>query len=178
MTRRLFFTGPIGCGKSTAIRTALGERLSQCGGLITRRYREPYLHFTAESPDGSRKATFLDLSTGKPEVTLQVFSPAALQGDILILDEIGGVELLNGDFAKALEEVLKSDVPILGVVKGSGPASALVEALALTEEYRLAAERLREQLGSDPNTTLYECSQFDEHARHLAEQWAEEYLHD
>ena len=51
MKRRLFLTGPMGCGKSTAIAAALGNRLHDCGGFLTRRYREPWLHFALETPD-------------------------------------------------------------------------------------------------------------------------------
>lgn len=177
MKRRLFLTGPMGCGKSTAIRNALGEGITQCGGFLTRRYREPQLHFTLESPDGCKKETFLDFSGGKPEVTLQVFSGASLQGKVLILDEIGGIELLNPDFSAALEEALKKNTPLIGVLKGNGPAGALIETLGLTEEYERAAEKLWETLSGDPDTLIYECGQFDENARRLAEQWAEEYLH-
>ena len=178
MKRRLFLTGPMGCGKSTAIREALGTRITHCSGFLTCRYREPHLHFALESPDGRIKETFLDFATGKPEVNLSVFSEAYLQGNVLVLDEIGGIELLNPDFTAALEAVLKSDIPILGVVKGAGPAGALIETLGLTEEYARAAVRLRQQLRGDPDTLLYECGQFDEKARHLAEQWVKEYAHE
>ena len=181
MKRRLFLTGPIGCGKSTAITQALGERTQQCGGFLTRRHREPYLHFTLESPDGQYSETFLDFSDGKPRLNMDVFSQSGvslLRGDILVLDEIGGIELLDPNFAAALDTVLKSSVPILGVVKGDGPAGALVEALGLTEEYKRAVSQLREQLCSDIDTLVYECGQFDKKAYQLAKQWAEEYWHD
>ena len=178
MTRRLFLTGPIGCGKSTAISRALGNKLTKCGGFLTRRYREPHLHFTLESPDGTYRKTFLNFADGKPEVDLAVFSDISLDGSVMILDEIGGIELLNPDFAAALEAVLNSNVPILGVVKGEGPAGALVESLGLTEAYEQAASRLRFRLRNDPDTLVYECSQFDEQALGLAKQWVEEYLHD
>ena len=178
MKKKLFLTGPIGCGKSTAIQTALGDRIAKCGGFLTRRYREPYLHFKLESPDGATKETFLDFSTGKPELDLQVFSGIPLDGTVLVLDEIGGVELLNPDFVTALEAVLKSGTPILGVLKGEGPAGALIRKLGLTEEYEQAADRLRKLLKNDPDTLVYQCGQFDENALRLAEQWTEEYLHD
>ena len=44
MKKRLFFTGPIGCGKGTAIRAALAEKLPLCGGFLTCRHREPHLY--------------------------------------------------------------------------------------------------------------------------------------
>ena len=111
-------------------------------------------------------------------MNLQVFSRTFLRGSVLVLDEIGGIELLNPDFTAALEAVLKSDIPILGVIKGEGPAGVLIETLGLTKEYELAASRLRDYLRGDEGTSLYECGQFDENALRFAEQWAEEYLHD
>ena len=178
MKRHLFLTGPIGCGKSTAITMALEKNITQCGGFLTRRYREPHLHFTLESPDGKVKKTFLDFASGKPEVDLTVFSESYLQGKPIVLDEIGGIELLNSDFADALEVVLTSDTPIIGVIKGEGPAGALIDKLGLTEEYHSAAGKLRQLLRNDPNTLVYECTQYDENALLLARQWAEEYCHD
>ena len=178
MKKHLFLTGPIGCGKSTAITVALGEKITQCGGFLTRRYREPHLHFTLESPDGKVKKTFLDFASGKPEVDLTVFSESYLQGKPIVLDEIGGIELLNSDFADALEVVLTSDTPIIGVIKGEGPAGALIDKLGLTEEYHWAAGKLRQQLYNDPNTLVYTCTQYDENALLLVRRWVEEYCHD
>ena len=178
MKPHLFLTGPIGCGKSTAIQRALGKKLPFCGGFLTRRYREPYLHFTLESPDGSRKETFLDFSHGKPRLNSAVFAtlgPELLQGEILLLDEIGGVELLCPEFITGLETVLESDIPILGVIKGKSPASALIQTLGLGRKYDKALARLRDRLGNNENTLLYECSQFDEQALYLAENWVKEY---
>jgi len=181
MKRRLFLTGPIGCGKSTAITQALGERTQQCGGFLTRRHREPYLHFTLESPDGQHSETFLDFSDRKPRLNLDVFSRLGvplLGGDILVLDEIGGIDLLCPEFSAALEQVLQTDIPVIGVMKGNGPAGALVEALGLSEEYTHAAARLRSLLQGDENTLLYECRQFDEQALRSADQWVKEYAHE
>lgn len=178
MKKHLFLTGSIGCGKSTAIAVALGEKITQCGGFLTRRYRDPHLHFTLESPDGKVKKTFLDFASGKPEVDLAVFSESYLQGKPIVLDEIGGIELLNSDFADALEVVLTSDTPIIGVIKGEGPAGALIDKLGLTEEYHWAAGKLRQQLYNDPNTLVYTCTQYDENALLLARRWVEEYFHD
>lgn len=180
--KRLFLTGPIGCGKSTAIASALGVRLSLCGGFRTRRGRMRNGHpenFVLESPDGRAQAVFLDFSRGAPELHLEVFADfgiSMLRGEVLILDEIGGVELLCPEFMTALETVLHSGVPILGVMKGQGPASALVKALGLTEQYCAVADRLRRWMEEDTDTCLYRCGQFDETAVHLARKWVEEYI--
>ena len=181
MKQRLFLTGPIGCGKSTAITQALGDKSTRCGGFLTRRHREPHLHFTLESPDGQYSETFLDFPDGKPRLNIDVFSQlgaSLLSGNILVLDEIGGIELLCPDFAAALMQVLQQDIPVIGVVKGTGPAGALIDTLGLSESYIHAADRLRSWLRNDKNTLLYECRQFDEQALRLAEQWVKEYAHE
>lgn len=185
MKRRLFLTGPIGCGKSTAIAKALGDKITQCGGFFTRRYRQPHLHFTLESPDGLLGQTFLDFANGKPVLSLDVFGnlgvallmPQGIAAQY-VMDEIGGIELLNPDFFAALDELLNRDVPILGVLKGEGAAGALIESLGLAEEYTIAAARLRNRLESDADTLVYQCGQYDERALLLARQWVEEYFHD
>ena len=176
MKRRLFLTGPIGCGKSTAIAAALGDRLPHCGGLLTRRHRDPWLRFTLETPDGSFRKTFLELPDGRPQADLSVFSELPLRGQALVLDEIGGIELLEPSFLARLENVLSGDIPILGVIKGEGPAKALTDALGLSEKYAEAAARLRRRLREDPDTLVIECGRYDENALRLARQWVEEYL--
>ncbi len=181
MKRHLFLTGPMGCGKSTAIDRAVGAKLPNFGGFLTKRVLGPDGHaqsFCLESPDGAKREIFLDFSAGKPEVHLEVFQNLAvslLTGDILTLDEIGGIELLCPEFTAALETVLASDVPILGVMKGEAPADALIRALGLTEEYEIAVQNLRKALREDENTLLYECGQFDEQALRLAQAWVKEY---
>lgn len=181
MKRRLFLTGPIGCGKSTAIANALGEEITQCGGFLTRRHREPKLHFTLDSPDGQFAETFLDFPNGNPRLNMDAFSHLGvtlLKGDVLVLDEIGGIELLCPEFAAALEQVLQTDIPVIGVMKGEGPAGSLIEALGLSEAYVRSADRLRNRLQNDENALLYECGQFDKQALHLAKQWVKEYAHE
>ena len=76
MKRRLFLTGAIGCGKSTSIERALGDRIKTLGGFRTRRLIGTDGHpvaFYLENPDGSGKETFLNFASGKPELDLQVF---------------------------------------------------------------------------------------------------------
>ena len=178
MKRHLFFTGPMGCGKSTAIARALQDPLPEAGGFLTRRYREPYLHFMLETPDGSQKACFLDFAHGKPQLNPAVFDDFGvklLHGKFLLLDEIGGIELLCPKFREALQQVLDSDIPIIGVMKGEGPASKLIQTLGLTREYEEAAALLRSQIRSNQDTLLYECCQFDAYACLLAENWVKEY---
>ena len=193
MKRHLFLTGPMGCGKSTAILTAVGSALPRFGGFLTKRVRDEQDSarcFYLTSPDGAKQAVFLDCAGPKPQVDLSVFDTLGVEllnqeiatpvcelarNDIYILDEIGGVELLCPAFMEALGKLLSSDVPVLGVLKGEGPASVMVTHLGLTEEYETAAQALRKSLQEDENTLLYECGQFDEQALRLAQGWVKEY---
>lgn len=179
--RRLFLTGPIGCGKSTVLEQALGENLGRCGGFLTRRYREPALHFTLERPDGSFRQTFLSFPEGQPRLAPEVFSRDGvrlLEGRVLVLDEIGGLELLVPEFREALYRVLESDVPVIGVLKGAGGASAMIRRLGLTRAYEEAAGELEQFLQADGDTCLYVCGQYDAQALALAREWVKEYVYD
>lgn len=184
MRRRLFLTGNIGCGKSTAILTAIGNKLPSFGGFLTKRIRDERGHaaaFTLCTPDGSREAVFLDCASGTPVTHWEVFqtlAPELMTGKILILDEIGGMELLCPEFMDALNALLETDIPILGVLKGDTAANAMIRKLGLSEEYEAAANFLRHRLTHDENTHLYTCGQYDPHALELTRAWVKEYAHD
>ena len=182
--RRLFLTGTIGCGKSTAILTAIGDKLPEFGGFLTSRIRDEKGHavaFTLCAPDGSREEIFLDIRSGTPEIHWDVFrtlAPKLMAGKILILDEIGGMELLCPEFIAALDSLLKTDIPIIGVLKGDAAANAMIRKLGLSAEYENAANHLRAQLAADENTFLYTCGQYDSHALELTRAWMKEHTHD
>jgi nucleoside-triphosphatase THEP1 len=184
MKRRLFLTGDMGCGKSTAIRQALGDRMGRCGGFLTQRVYDDegvLQGFQICSTDGSKSMDFLVFFDGKPmiyPVSFETLGVSLLEGQALILDEIGGVELFCPRFTAALYAVLESGVPILGVLKGEQPRTAMTEKLHLRQNYTVAAQALRQKLQEDPDTLIYECGQYDKNALLLARQWAEEYCHD
>lgn len=181
MKPRLFLTGPMGYGKSTAIATAIGEKLPEFGGFLTKRTRNEAgqaIAFFLESPDGKQKAQFLDCRGAVPAIHMDVFeamAPGLLKGKYLVLDEIGGLELLSPGFMAALDALWKSEIPIIGVVKGEGPASAMIRKLGLSDTYEAAANRFRETLQNDPQTLVYHCRKFDREALQLAREWVKEY---
>ena len=190
MKRHLFLTGPIGCGKSTILWQALGvSHLHRAGGFLTVRRRNvdgKPANFVLMDPAGAEKQIFLDLTAGKPVVNLDVFSRfgtallnRAEAYPYIILDEIGGMELLCPEFLEALDRLLSSDIPILGVLKGEGPASVMISRLGLAEEYEEAAASLRNRLAQDPNTAICHVDQYGPKAAlALTERWVKEYLHD
>ena len=190
MKRRIFLTGPIGCGKSTILLRALGpENLHRAGGLLTVRRRRADgspADFVLMDPSGKEKQVFLDLTGAFPRLDMGVFSglgaellSRAAEASFVILDEIGGIELLCPEFMAELDKLLASDVPIMGVLKGEGPASAMIAHLGLTKEYEEAARSLRNRLARDDRASIYHCDQFDTPALlPLAEHWVKEYAHE
>lgn len=181
MKSRLFLTGPIGCGKSTAITQGLGDRRNRLKGFVTLREGQTPKpeRFWLETLPKRERAVFLDLTGEKPQIDLRVFSGLgvqSLQKGPLLLDEIGGIELLCPEFLEALEDALSGDTPILGVVKAPGSSLALARCLGLGVEYETAAKKLRRLLAQDGQTALYICGQFDPRAQDLVGLWAKEYL--
>ena len=175
MKPRLFLTGPSGCGKSTMIGRELGERVRHAGGFRTVRSRDEHGRvsgFDILSADGyGPRDRFLDLTAEHPRIDLEVFSGVGLdylhragERSFAVLDEIGGVEVLNELFMNELARYLQGDQPCIGVMKGSGPAGKLVEMMGLTVRYELARRALFEYMRNDPNTCLIECSGWNDPA--------------
>ena len=169
MKSRLFLTGPSGYGKSTMIRRELDERMHRAGGFCTCRERNDQGHvcgFEIHSADGyGPRDRFLDLTGEKPRIDLEVFSTVGLdylrsarERQFAVLDEIGGVELLNERFMDELARYLNDSHPCIGVMKGAGPAGTLVDMMGLTVRYELARRALFEHLRQDPDTELVEMA--------------------
>lgn len=179
--KNLFLTGAVGCGKSTSIARALGENLSRAGGFLTVRQRNEEgraVAYWLKRPDGSGGQVIIDYSAKPYTMHLEVFEDLGIrlleeakQYDFVILDEIGGFEVLSDAFLEALQKLLESDIPCIGVMKGEGPASKMIEKLGLGEVYLQRAESLRQWMIQDPDTVLYTCTQFDPEGLRLAREW-------
>ena len=188
MKPRLFLTGPSGCGKSTMIRRELGESVRRAGGFATVRDRDEngrIRGFEILSADGyGPRDRFLDLTGVEPWIDLEIFDRVganylhrAEERSFAVLDEIGGVELLNEAFMDELARYLRSSHPCIGVMKSAGSAGKLVEMMGLTVRYELARRALYEHLRSDPNTCLVECSERnDPTAVQAVRDWVAEYV--
>ena len=105
--KRLILMGPIGCGKSTMIQTALGHDITRAGGFLTVRKLDgtQLLGFDLTAPtipqNGHR---FLDFENGavRNDRVFSDFGIKCLQtpASFAVCDEFGGMELLN----KTMEE--------------------------------------------------------------------------
>lgn len=169
------------------IRRELGELVHRAGGYVTNRLRDEngtIRAFELQSADGyGESLRFLDLTGQRPRMDLEVFSGAgadylrrAGERSYAVLDEIGGVELLDETFMDELGRFLQGSQPGIGVMKGPGPAGKLVEMMGLTLRYELARRALYEHLRSDPNTLLLELNTSDDLATLCAvREWVQEY---
>ena len=187
MKPRLFILGPSGCGKSTAIRLELGDRFRRAGGFTTCRDRDEngkVSSYVIQSADGyGPRDRFLDLKAEPPRIDLELFDRVGVdylrragERPFAVLDELGGVELLNESFMDELGRYFSGTHPCIGTMRSGGPAGKLVEMMGLTVRYELARRALCQFLRSDPNTCLVEMTgRDDENARNTIRQWVAEF---
>ncbi len=192
MKKNLFLSGPIGCGKSTMIKNALGENAAYAGGYVTLRVLQSgeLMGFDLapasallDAVEGVKTGRFLDFHR-EPKSDPGVFSSlgvelleSSLGAPYSVLDEFGGMELLIPEFQKALLEVLNSPVPCIGVFKSENASGALSKRMDMGEDYKRAYGSLRMALERDSNTEILETTgRYDENARLLVEAWVREYV--
>jgi nucleoside-triphosphatase len=150
---KIFLTGPVQIGKTTVINRVLSRLALRVGGMRTRRI--------PVDPDGSR-FTLTDAMTGKvfefarrrgPETDVDtgVFENAGAEAirralreaDIVVLDELGRMELDAREFQRSVFESLDSPKRVLGSLKPEGNpfldavrAHPAVEVIQVTGENR------------------------------------------
>ncbi len=73
---------------------------------------------------------------------------------LILLDEIGGSELLSPSFSSALYRVLESDRPCVGVLKGIRSARNMVDRGKLPVDILDESRRLHGFLEEDPSTCV------------------------
>ncbi|MBR2047368.1 MAG: hypothetical protein IJ960_02095 [Oscillospiraceae bacterium] len=188
MKKRLFLTGPDRCGKSEMIQRALGEKLRHAGGFVTLRERDAegtILGFDLIAADGSgQKARFLDMTGEKPMTHLEVFSQEGVRlltqaenRPFAVLDELGGAELLDDSFVRALVRLIRGQTPCIGVVKGPGSVGKTVGIMGLNLRYELARRVMYDYMLKDPDTQVIQTTGLeDEETMAQIRQWVEEYV--
>lgn len=137
MAKHFFFEGLIQDGKSTLIRELIRDYLPQIGGFSCQRLLDDSLRtvgfrlapaseamiltkpYTPELTD-----VFLHFDGRKTEMKADVFTNTAIRylkesrdKDLILLDEIGGIELMSTEFRRILYQTLAGDIPCIGVLK-------------------------------------------------------------
>lgn len=178
MGKSLFLTGRPGVGKTTAIKKVADELGDRAGGFYTEEIRGSSGRrqgFRLVTLDGHETVmAHTDLrDEGRPQVSrygvdveaIEDVGVAATQramasDKVIIVDEIGKMELFCGAFKEAMSEAVESENPVLAtIMRGSRPwvdelkAREQVEVWEVTVENRdELPERVRQWLFVDAKT--------------------------
>jgi len=151
VSKNLFLFGNIGAGKSTLIRECLLPYLNEVGGFYVQRIfcGNELIAFSLKpiTDESSYELTlkvddlegldnlFLYLDTnGKWQSNNDVFLKSGLEllqnsiqnnKKLILLDELGGIELHNKIFMTEVYKIIKGSIPLLGVVKAPKNARIL-----------------------------------------------------
>lgn len=131
MVQALLLTGAPGTGKTTIIREAIHATNAKAGGFYTQEIRDgrARLGFEIVTLDGSR-AVLAHVDIRGPQrvgkygvdvpclerVAIPAMRRAIRECSIVVVDEIGKMELLSSSFRDALMEALNSENRLLGTV--------------------------------------------------------------
>lgn len=188
MEKRLFLTGPFGCGKTRLLTQGLGASLASAGGYVMRAEygaRGELAGFTlspaaaAAGVAGFEAERFLDCTRFPPVSDNEVLrgTGSRLLGEALwypfaLLDELGGYELLIPEFRAALYALLRSGLPLIGALKTHDEADALRRALGLGDKWRRYREELDRLLALDLDCRVVDLAAEPAEAEAAVREWA------
>lgn len=160
----LFLQGDRGIGKSTLLREALLPHQGEVAGFAVQRLREEgrVAGFRAVSIEGELPPLEAAYSPGQSGVFLlgSTRDPAGLEAvmaraeahscipgcKLILLDEIGGIELTAAPFMAALDRLLAGPVPCVGVLKSRANLAHTLSRLGLGEGYLALHAALEERI--------------------------------
>lgn len=192
MQKHLFLSGLPGCGKTTMINNALGDKLALAGGFITVRMRDDdgnvigYDMFPSAAAGGVSGFTgerFLDYSVTPRVHNNEVFRTTGVRllkeaqyYPFALVDEFGGFEIIIPEFREALLDFLSGDQPCIGVLKAMPNAETLKRKLSLGDKYVDLLSSLTKALRADPDTLVLDTTgRYDENAHRIVQAWVDEY---
>ena len=145
MYKHLFLEADSGAGKSTLIRKLIAPYINEIGGFTSQRLQNENDETIAfrivpaqdlrlavpyeETPESIFRIINEDAKgLNKPEI----FESEGLKylndnenNKLILLDEIGGIELRNDTFRDKLHQVLAGDIPCIGVIKQNQKAARM-----------------------------------------------------
>ena len=145
MYKHLFLEADSGAGKSTLIRKIIAPYIDKIGGFTSQRLQNENDETIAfrivpandlrlavpyeNTPENIFRIITEDVrGLNKPEI----FESEGLKfltdnygKKLILLDEIGGIELRNDAFRNKLHEVLSGDIPCIGVIKQNQKAASM-----------------------------------------------------
>jgi len=192
MKKKLFLTGPAACGKSALIRNILGMRMQSAGGFVTKNEFDVNGRIStsilmpaaaAAGVEGLEGEVFLDYTVNPPKSDNEVFRKLgtqlvqeAMYYPYAVLDSFGGTDLLIPQYRAALEELLNSGLPCIGVIKSAEEIKELKKDFHLTERFIMLTDNLAKELSADSDTIVLQTSgKGDIKALRIIQQWANEY---
>jgi nucleoside-triphosphatase len=131
MDAAILLTGPPGCGKTTVIQLVLANVGSPAGGFYTQEIREEgaRVGFKVVTLDGregilAHRRIRGGPRVGKYGVDLAVMDGLAVGairgaiegGELIVIDEIGPMELFSQAFQNVVVQTLDAGLPVLGTV--------------------------------------------------------------
>jgi len=154
MGTALLVSGPPGSGKTTLIRTVLGQLPVRAGGFLTEEIREggERIAFRVTALDGRSGILAAARASAGPQVgryrvdvpTFEAVGIAALEAatgaaDLIVVDEIGKIKFCSPRFLPALETALASAKPLLGsILHAPHPVTDTIKRRPEVELYRLS----------------------------------------
>ncbi len=131
MTIKILLTGPPGCGKTTAIRQVLDHLHCEAHGFTTQEIREGGRRtgFKLTTLDGREGLLAHTRIPGRPrvgkygvdlkvmdELAVEAIRRGMLERSLIVIDEIGPMELLSSRFRSVVLEALETDLPMIGTI--------------------------------------------------------------
>ena len=161
MGSAVLITGAPGSGKTTLIRGVVAELPGRVGGFFTEEIREgeTRVGFRVSALDGRTGILAHVKSVQGPKVGryrvdvasfeavgVDALEAATRESDLIVVDEIGKMELCSPRFISALEAALQSPKPFLGtILQASHPWTDALKRRPVVDLYRLT-EGNREHL--------------------------------